>query len=65
MSEMAHTDADSDAGLPDDSDEVDDEIEVWNPYKHIDFDFAFAFAFAQYKDHSYPKNNVYKVFILF
>ena len=28
MSEMSHTDADSDAGLPDDSDEADDEIEV-------------------------------------
>ena len=28
MSEMSQTDADSDAGLPDDSDEADDEIEV-------------------------------------
>ena len=28
MSEMSHTDADSDAGLPDDSDELDNEIEV-------------------------------------
>ena len=31
MSEMSHTDADSDAGLPDDSDDADDEIEVLDP----------------------------------
>ena len=28
MTEMSHTDADSDAGLPDDSDDLDDEMEV-------------------------------------
>jgi hypothetical protein len=28
MSEMSHTDADSDAGLPDDSDDLEDSMEV-------------------------------------
>ena len=59
MSEMSQTDADSDAGLPDDSDEADDEIEVWNPTIHI------TCAFAEYNDNQYPKNNIYKVFFHF